>query len=1088
MMLCMLPFSVFAQENDSTEATMENTQSSSASPSQGESSAEETIGSVAPTRGLGELSTIELATMEVNAEDIPEVIPMARALEKGLVNRLYAQEENLSMVLFQTKSGNKTAYVFGKPVKYVDARGNVQDKSTAISAMLDTTYAYAMLDNSVKVYFPKNVTSGVLLAYNGYSITTTPEVSGSFAPIYHEESNAVGYVGVFGSTSILTYTPTLYGVKEDIVLVKYEGKNSFDFIMTAQGLNAVKNQDGIWELRNGEGKAIANLGNVIIKDSAGKTTEGELSVVSLGNSQYRVTVNAPEEFLLAEDTVYPVYVDPTTTIYEDAFRDTDDYLEEYVDTIIDVGLYESSTDYNYAISHPESHMLGMGMDYCRVIYKFYDFYGEHGWFTELGANQIGSVKLYVNAYNTDPITATAVPMTATWSGATNPVALLESTANLWNSVNTTYGASSIDISSDGSYAIDITQIARGWAFYNQGESTQPYNNPANGFCLMSNSHEYVQLQSSEAASYNNVYYEIDYIGYDLTYYIVSKINPNRYQCLQRYYDGEEYVFVIDDFSANIDSQWEFEYLGTNSAGVERYRIYSAANNNEYLRVLAGSYVSSGTVMSPENVWLLEPVTGGYRIRSEYSPTKYLHNNNGSLGLTTNQSSAGAVWELLWEPYFVPVEDFKLNMVHIPKGTTQQLSAVNLTDGATHTNNSYFHFALESGSNFAITSAGSVTAPNADNESAYVTVTHKYTGAERTIGVFTTENRKVVKLQNSTLNFYLGISTTVNVEGESYITAGNINVDRSTLWYFIPGGTQTYNIMNAENHTFIGIEGDSFSEGVYLVEKKYPTQWKIVSNTDSEGTVFHRITPVDGSLSFYMDFGVTASKDKIKLSSNQGERSKWFLYSIIYDSPVNVLYDKAYSDRYGSGVHTKISDCLDDVRRPYVELFGLWLDYSTPTRFTSYADDCTNDHVEGSSDYANNCACTNGSQHKFINNIIQVLTQSASSSVLTIAFSGHQIYKEDGSLDDKTKGIATLNGYACLITRNEPDNDYISKTCAHEVAHLFGAEHHEGTVGDYNDFCMMTSTKNKEIADVITHLPLCVGCRNDMVSTIGKFDD
>ena len=43
MMLCMLPVSAVALEDDGMNVSLESTQSSSASPSQGESSAEETV-------------------------------------------------------------------------------------------------------------------------------------------------------------------------------------------------------------------------------------------------------------------------------------------------------------------------------------------------------------------------------------------------------------------------------------------------------------------------------------------------------------------------------------------------------------------------------------------------------------------------------------------------------------------------------------------------------------------------------------------------------------------------------------------------------------------------------------------------------------------------------------------------------------------------------------------------------------------------------------------------------------------------------------------------------------------------------------
>ena len=607
---------------------------------------EETELSLLPTLGEGEKTVAELSAMEVNAADIPEVIPMSRAQEKGLVNRLRAQEESLSTLVYQTKSGNKTAYVYSRPVKYVAADGSIRDKSTAVSALTNATYAYAMEDNSVKAYFPKSITGGVLLAYNDYRITMTPEVTGDYTPLYNEEEKAVVYAGVFGEATFLTYKPQMYGLKEDVILAKNPGVNRFDFVMTTQGLTAQKGVDGIWRLYNSQDEAVAGLGQVIVKDSAGKTAMGELEVTLLSANRYRVSVVAPQEFLNASDTFYPVYVDPTTTVYErenrEFYDEEGDFSDAVFDTIIDVGLYETHTGFTSALANTGTHYLGYkNGGYGKVIYKFYDFYGEHGYFTDLYAEQIGKVTLHIYAYDGDGIDLIASPMTATWETqyeGENPIAFWDpDEINLWNSY---HSASSVSYSipeADGWYGLDITSIVRGWARYNAGESTASYHNPQNGFALSTGTtSNYMGIYSVESNEFA-VCYEVVYALYSPSYYI-GMSNNNVSQYLQNYYDGEESNIKLDSFlnSEVTEKQWVFQFLGEDSFGNPYFNILNKYTNR-YI-CCYGTSVDYG-IMTDTNktrcTWKLVYNAGNYYLQSAYNDY-YLYHSNGVLCVSANK--------------------------------------------------------------------------------------------------------------------------------------------------------------------------------------------------------------------------------------------------------------------------------------------------------------------------------------------------------------------------------------------------------------------------------------------------------------------
>ena len=209
-----LPFSAFAmEETPSADAHQ-------ASPSPNAVTAPSISESQEIPLGLGEKTIDELKAMTLNTADVPEVLSVSKAIKKGHVHRLREQEASLSTVTFQNSNGSKTSYVYSRPVKYIDENGEVKDKSTAITAELNR---YAMLDNSVKAYFPHSITNGVEVAYDDYAITMTP-ITDRIIPAPILEGNAVSYGKVFDASTILRYQTKQNGIKEDIVMVRDTGE------------------------------------------------------------------------------------------------------------------------------------------------------------------------------------------------------------------------------------------------------------------------------------------------------------------------------------------------------------------------------------------------------------------------------------------------------------------------------------------------------------------------------------------------------------------------------------------------------------------------------------------------------------------------------------------------------------------------------------------------------------------------------------------------------------------------------------------------------------------------------------------------
>ena len=183
----------------------------------------------------GDLSIEELQSAKLNDEDVPEIFGQDNIVEKGHVNRLWEQEEDLNSIVFQNRDGTKTMYYYNYPVKYKDANGKIKDKKNKLT---DTGNEYANVENDINSYFPKKVhkNKGVILQYDNVRIEVAPLINGSSGASRQTGHNKDGqntdyveYPNVFDKKISLRYTPTFNGYKEDIILVKELLEVWFDF-------------------------------------------------------------------------------------------------------------------------------------------------------------------------------------------------------------------------------------------------------------------------------------------------------------------------------------------------------------------------------------------------------------------------------------------------------------------------------------------------------------------------------------------------------------------------------------------------------------------------------------------------------------------------------------------------------------------------------------------------------------------------------------------------------------------------------------------------------------------------------------------
>ena len=219
--------------------------------------------------------------------------------------------ETLNSYVIQNADNTNTIYLMAENVKYVDTKGEIREKDIRLSA---TEKGFGVTDSDVKLLLPNKVSSGISVNTDFGSITLTPRFRGDNAAKLDEKSNSVSYNGAFGNGTFLRYTPTLSGVKEDIVLEVNPESNSFEFMLEADGLT-LYTEDSIYYLVSTDNKDCRiRFDQIFIYDTNGRFTAGKAEIVDASNGRYTLTVTAPREFLDDAETTYPVTIDPSITV------------------------------------------------------------------------------------------------------------------------------------------------------------------------------------------------------------------------------------------------------------------------------------------------------------------------------------------------------------------------------------------------------------------------------------------------------------------------------------------------------------------------------------------------------------------------------------------------------------------------------------------------------------------------------------------------------------------------------------------------------------------------------------------------------
>ncbi len=379
--------------------------------------------------------------------DIPEALSRAQLEEHGAVQRLYDEEQGDNDFVFLNRDGTITRYDFSVPVKYKDEAGKYRDKNNKIK---DWNGEYGNTAGDVELRFPKQL-NFIKIKYNGHTVRIKPVTSASPGHLpAMVQGSSVSYAGAFGEGTELRYTSTMSGIKEDIILQNSAQGNSFSFEVRTGGLE-LRQQDGVWGIYDGE-TAVFSFGDLEVTDSFtgqdeatddwdAHRTYAQAQVSALSGDKYIFTITVPQEYLQAESTVYPVYVDPTFNVSRSYIQDTyiaKGYTNNYVNSsLVAVG-------------------YGTNAKNVRTLAKISDLFGGQ---TTRGRVTAAYYSMYCTSdYSSTPtVDAYMINSSVSW----NPSAVTwQNSADML--MNAATKISTLTVKGAGRYNFDITSAYQAW--------------------------------------------------------------------------------------------------------------------------------------------------------------------------------------------------------------------------------------------------------------------------------------------------------------------------------------------------------------------------------------------------------------------------------------------------------------------------------------------------------------------------------------------------------------------------------------------------------------------------------------------------
>ena len=226
---------------------------------------------------------------------------------------------------------------------------------------------YSPKDSAVNVNLPANVTEkqGIQITNEEHTLELFPK-EGTYGNATIQD-NALLYNGVQDHMDV-QYTIDKTGVKEDIILQKWNDQNIFRYTFDASGYDVECKDNQVLIREKKKEEILFVLSAPVMTDAA--ETESQNITVSFEQERNlgTVTLEADKEWLASAERVYPVKIDPTVTV------PTESLIEVTTSTVH--GTYQG-TGYGYAgyitsemTGVPGAKDIGRSRMYFAINYNF----------------------------------------------------------------------------------------------------------------------------------------------------------------------------------------------------------------------------------------------------------------------------------------------------------------------------------------------------------------------------------------------------------------------------------------------------------------------------------------------------------------------------------------------------------------------------------------------------------------------------------------------------------------------------------------------------------------------------------------------
>lgn len=929
--------------------------------------------------------------------------------------------------------------------------------------------AYTTLDNDVYALFPTNLAKGMTLVFGEHSVRMTPAGTGMTVTaggnVTKTTTSSLSdanvterllYPNVFGPGTAVQYTPTLTGVKEEILLARNVGKNSFAFLLETGGL-VLTQQEGQYVLVDPTtDETIGSLGSIIVYDSAGEITLGTMTAQTiLAGQKYGITISVDQEFLAG--ATYPVSIDPTIT-----------FQTGTTGVIEDLGLYNHADA--WSASADEMHYVGLTVirDYTgAALYRFpfiYDstqsaFGGSPGnsLFT---AAQVGKATLRINVsrISSTEVTLNMKRSNVTWSANGRRICDAAIFASAMSGSNLL--SSPVSTPQSGTVDLDLTKIMRDWISFEAGVSTKA--DPEKGVLLYSN-HPSVSLAVNSIRGYDATKYPsliIEYITQEQTgpYYINNKGNQSFLTYTEEFEVGMARGRVAD---LGTSMEWVLSYQGDGKYALSPsdYESIWYLNYSGGLSLCTGNPVphSTWTVMTDNTDFVFRNVSYSDTALS-YTTDVYTMIDNVScneLSETVASINNAAVtnpfkWRMIHKSEYVEFPALTLTEVAFQPEKVNLYDYLNISNYTLTTPLIDLHI-YDQGGAHSMLSDGIIT-PLFPGESFTVNVNHRPTAQffSFTVHIGTImEGTYFIKNKGTGQYLSANISaTTKRVVSESFFesTYERWQVELLDDGYYsiaIVGDEPLYYMRSL--YDAVADKHIATVENSTLSSLRNFGKWKILP-MDTEDTGGYYIVPKMGENSGWT-LGVNElNKAEIGTYDNASCVHKWELFGVYLTFPARVFYDSSCSL---SGAQIKMA--YIDAIESFVLNFNIFFDLKT-IQYSPELDCSTLCEAAGLEDICingGNCGLETSCSsihHRSAQRLIKILT---SPEYYTYRLVGYAVCWYDADGHDGVVGGGNVDGKNSVTSTLISSN--INRSIQHELTHNLGASHSRCTPGQ---FCVL----------------------------------